>query len=283
MPADSRRGLVSTAWLAERLNDPQIRTVDASWTAPWSGEDAAARYGDAHLPGAQFFDIDAVASRRGELPHMLPSAEQFAEAASRLGLASDRLVVVYDQEGISAAACRLWWTLRVFGHERVAVLAGGLPRWRAEGRPLTDRIAPAPIGAFTARYRPELVRDLEAVLAGLDAPDAQLVDARSEERFRGSGEEPWGEPGRIPGSRHLFYGDLLTPDGGDLVDEAAIRARFAASGVDIARPLAASCGSGVTACVLALALYTFGIDTAAVYDGSWAEWVRHPATPRVRG
>ncbi len=273
--------LIAPTDLAALLGAPGLRLVDASWHAPASGLDARARYREARLPGAVFFDIDSVAGPPAALPHMLPDAATFAAAAGALGIAEADRVVVYDQTGVASAACRAWWTFRHFGQARVAVLDGGLPAWQRAGLPLAtgeERPAPQVRAARAGRFA---VWDREAVLANLERRERLLVDARSRERFAGLGPEPWGEPGRIPDSRNLPYAELLDADGRLLADEG-LRARVAAAGLNLQRSLAVSCGSGVTACVLAFAFARLGQDDVALYDGSWVDWVRAPGTPRAR-
>jgi len=212
---------------------------------------------------------------------MLPDAATFAAGAGALGLSRERRIVFYDQNGIQSAAARAWWTFRLFGYERVAVLDGGLPRWKAEGRTLADRArTPAPVEIEPLPAPPQ-VRGFDEVLAKLDDAGEQLVDARSAGRFHGRDEEPWGEPGRIPGSLNLPYEELLDPGMGTLLPAVTIRARFEDTGVDLSRPIVCSCGSGVTACVLLLGLVLIGKTDAALYDGSWVEWLRREDAPRI--
>jgi thiosulfate/3-mercaptopyruvate sulfurtransferase len=273
-------GLIAAADLARQLGDAELRLVDASWHAPSTGLDARALHREARLPGAVFFDIDAVAGAPASLPHMLPDAATFAAAAAALGIAAGDRVVVYDQSGIASAACRAWWTFRHFGQARVAVLDGGLPAWQRAGLPLASGEAqPAPV-ARAPRAGQLRVWDREAVLANLERRERLLVDARSRERFAGSGPEPWGEPGRIPASINLPYVELLDAEGRFLPVDA-LRARVEAAGAALDRPLAVSCGSGVTACVLAFVLARLGQADVALYDGSWVDWVRSPGTPRA--
>jgi thiosulfate/3-mercaptopyruvate sulfurtransferase len=270
---DARFGpVVSTGWLAERLGEPDLRILDATWYLPHLRRDARAEFRAAHVPGAVYFDIDAVADRRRGLPHMLPDAGTFGEAAGALGVGDGDRVVVYGGKNMIASA-RVWWTFRVFGHERVAVLDGGFPRWREEGRPV-EAGEPSPVRRrLTARVRPQLVTALEGLRQNLATREAQVVDARSAGRFAGTEPEPREgvRGGHIPGSLNLPYERLFRPDGG-LLPAADLRRSFEDARVDLARPIATTCGSGVSACVLALGLHVAGRPDVAVYDGSWTEW-----------
>ncbi|HEV8642464.1 MAG TPA: 3-mercaptopyruvate sulfurtransferase [Methylomirabilota bacterium] len=271
--------LVSTDWLAAHLGDPDLRVVDATWYLPHLKRDARAEFVQAHVPGAVFFDIDAIADRKTTLPHMLPSTEEFARAMGALGIGDDDRVVVYGGRTFIASA-RGWWTFRVFGHDNVAVLDGGLPKWRAEGRPLESGMpAPAP-RRFTARFRPELVRDLDRMRANLGGRREQVLDARSPGRFVGAEPEP--RPGvrggHMPGSLNLPYERLCRGDG-TLLDAAALRGAFEKAGLDLARPVVTTCGSGVSAAVLALGLHVLDRRDVPVYDGSWTEWGGRGDTP----
>ena len=270
---DEPGALVSTAWLAQRLGDTALRLVDASWYLPAEQRDPRTEYEFEHLPGAVFFDIDAIADSASELPHMLPSAEEFAACVGALGIGDGSRVVVYDGAGLLSAA-RVWWMFRVFGHDAVAVLDGGLPKWKAEERPLESGPPNAAPARFTGRFDAALVRDLTRLRANLTEQREQVVDARSPGRFRGTEPEP--RPGlrggHIPGSRNEPHGALLDPAHKTVLPPARLRAIFKDAGVDLARPIVTSCGSGITAAVLALALHRLGHERAAVYDGSWAEW-----------
>jgi thiosulfate/3-mercaptopyruvate sulfurtransferase len=257
--------------------------VDATWYLPHLKRDPRAEHQQAHIPGAVFFDIDEVKDTRNPLPHMLPSADEFARAVSALGIgAGDRVVTYGGRNGIASA--RVWWTFRVFGHEAIAVLDGGLPKWRAEGRPLESGVvAPAP-RRFAARYRRELVRDLQSMRVNVQSRREQVVDARSHGRFVATEPEP--RPGlrggHIPGSTSLPYDRLFRPEDGTLLPAEDLRRVFAAAGLDLAKPVVTTCGSGVSAAVLALVLHTLGRPDVAVYDGSWSEWAGRADTPVER-
>lgn len=273
--------LVSTDWLAERLGDPGLRVVDA--TLPLVGQPGHGRdsYLAGHIPGAVFFDINAIADLTTDLPHMLPTPEAFAEAAGALGLARDATIVVYDAHGIYSAP-RVWWTMRAMGYPDVFVLDGGLRKWRAEGRPVeTDVPSPSPV-SVTPGSDASLVRDLDAVAGVLADGSAQVVDARSAGRFRGEAPEPRASlrSGHMPGALNLPFDQVVNPDG-TLKSAADLRAVFAH--VDLARPIVTTCGSGVTASVLALALARLGRFDVAVYDGSWTEWGGRSDTAVVTG
>jgi thiosulfate/3-mercaptopyruvate sulfurtransferase len=266
--------LVSTAWLASRLHEPRVRAVDASWYLRSAGRDAADEFAAGHIPGAVRFDLDAVSARDTPLPHMLPTPDDFAENMRRLGLNDDDMIVVYDGSGTNLSAPRAWWMFRVFGHDRVAVLDGGFGTWIREGRPVeTGGTAERAPGRFTARFDPALVRDAAAVLALGKTRAAQVVDARSAARFAGTEPEP--RPGlrggHIPGSRSVPYHSLVD-DAGRMRPAGELRRLLEDAGVEAGRPVVTSCGSGVTACAVALAVEVAGMAPAAVYDGSWTEW-----------
>jgi len=271
--------LVTTEWLAKELGTPDLRVLDGTWHMPQLKRDPRAEFTQAHIPGAVFFDIDAIADHATSLPHMLPDAATFARAVGALGIGSGDRVVVYDVRGVISAA-RVWWTFRAFGHDAVAVLDGGLRKWRAEGRPVESG-TPAPAArAFKATPRPELVRDLDTVRANIASRAAQVLDARSAGRFAGTEPEPRAglRGGHIPGSLNLPYDSLYRADG-TLQSPEELRAALQGAGIDLARPVVTTCGSGVTASVLALALYLVGRRDVAVYDGSWSEWGGRPDTP----
>ncbi|HEY1261212.1 MAG TPA: 3-mercaptopyruvate sulfurtransferase [Stellaceae bacterium] len=275
--------LVTTEWLAAHLGDPGVRIVDASFKLPGILPTARADYDAGHIPGAVFFDIDDIAEPGTDLPHMVPSAELFARKMGALGIGDGDRVVVYDSAGLSSAG-RAWWMLRLFGHETVALLDGGLPKWKAEGLPLDTAVpAPAP-RRFTARLDPSLIRDKTALLADLAARHEQVVDARAAGRFAGTAPEPRPgmRSGHIPGSRNLPYDRLTDPATQKLRGPEELAALFHDAGVDLDRPIVTSCGSGVTACALAFALHLIG-RRAAVYDGSWSEWGQPGNTPVETG
>jgi thiosulfate/3-mercaptopyruvate sulfurtransferase len=282
--ADPLPPLVSTAWLAERLGRPALRVLDASWHLPTQARDAAAEYAAGHIPGALFFDLDKVSDRATSLPHMLPAAGSFADAMSELGLADGDDIVVYDATGTNLSAARAWWMFRVFGHARVALLDGGLGKWRREGRPLERGVVTLPRGRLSARLDRRLVRDLDAMRANLERGTEQVVDMRPAGRFAGTDPEP--RPGlrggHVPGSRSLPYTELVAGDG-TLLPADALRRRLAAAGIDPARPIVATCGSGTSACTLIHALHVLGHDGAALYDGAWTEWGGREDTPIATG
>ena len=274
--------LVTTDWLAANLGRHTVRPVDGSWHMPQLKRDARAEFAQAHIPGAVFFDIDAIADTASPLPHMLPNARKFAESVGALGIGDRDVVVVYDTRGVISAA-RVWWTFRAFGHARVTVLDGGLPKWQAEGRPVETGVpAPKP-RRFTARLHRSLVRDLAQMRANLASRREQVLDARSHGRFIGTEPEP--RPGlrggHIPGSLNLPYDQLYRKDG-TLLPPDDLQRRFEAAGLDPAKPVVTTCGSGVTAAVLALGLHLLGHEKVAVYDGSWTEWGGRNDTPLER-
>jgi len=270
--------LVSTEWLAARLGRAEVRVVDGSWYLPATGRNAASEFAEGHIPGAVFFDLDASSDTATPLPHMLPSAADFATRMSALGLDDESTIVVYDGSGVNLSAPRVWWTFRVFGHPSVAVLDGGLGKWRAEGRPL-ERGLPQPRPApFTAQLDPTRVRDLAALRNG--GGSEQVVDTRPADRFEGRQPEPRAgvRSGHIPGSLNLPFTELVTSDGTVLPPER-LRARLEAAALDLRRPVVATCGSATSACSLVLALALLGHERVAVYDGSWTEWGGRDDTP----
>ncbi|HEX7006635.1 MAG TPA: 3-mercaptopyruvate sulfurtransferase [Alphaproteobacteria bacterium] len=275
--------LVSTEWLADHLAAPDVRIVDGSWYLPAQQRDAKAEFAEGHIPGAVFFDIDEIADTGNPLPHMLPSPEKFAARVRKLGLGDGCRIVVYDGAGLFSAA-RVWWMFRVFGHDDVAVLDGGLPKWRREGRPV-EATPPAPGDRhFTARVNTLLVRDLDQMKANLASAREQVLDARPAGRFAGTDPEPRPglRSGHIPGSRNLPFNRLVDPETGTVLPADALRRLFVDAGIDLARPIVTTCGSGVSAAALALGLYLIGHRDVAVYDGSWSEWGGRTDTPIER-
>jgi thiosulfate/3-mercaptopyruvate sulfurtransferase len=268
--------LVSTKWLADHLDAPDVRVVDASWHMPAEKRDACEEYRSAHIPGAVFFNIEEICDTECGLPHMLPSPTLFSSRARKLGLGSGNKIVVYDSKGLFSAA-RVWWMFRVMGHQDVCVLDGGFPKWRSEGLPIED-LPPRPRERhFIARVNRELVRDINQVKAACASGKEQVFDARGPGRFKGEEPEPREgmRVGHIPGSKNVPFPSLLNEDG-TVKSPDEIRGIFKGAGLDFDRPVITSCGSGVTACILTLALEMIGKTDVAVYDGSWSEWGCHP-------
>jgi len=264
---------VETGWLAENLGAPELAIVDGSLDAPAEQRDARAEFLAEHIPGAAFFDINDIADQASPLPHMLPPEDIFKAKMEEMGIGSDMAVVAYDTKGLYSAA-RVWWMFNAMGHENVAVLNGGLPKWQADGHPVTDEIAPARTGqSFTPHFNPALVRNIDDVKAIVQNGGTQLIDARAASRFQGAAPEPRAglRSGHMPGAKNVPFLSLQNTDG-TLKTAEEMRAVLSTAGVDIGKPAVTTCGSGVTACVVSLALAIVGHPNVPVYDGSWTEW-----------
>ncbi len=281
-PSPTSRWLVSTEWLGEHLRDRNLVVVDGTWVLPTSERDAHAEYRDGHIPGAVFFDIDAIADDSTDLPHMLPGTTRFGAAVGALGIGDGDTVVVYDSAGLYSAP-RVWWTFRIFGAKKVYILDGGLPQWKAEGRALEQGDAKRPPRTFNADMNVGAVAMLADVRMALVDDSAQIVDARSAERFAGKAPEPRPglRSGHMPRSFNVPYGKLI--DNGHLAPRGRIEAAFTAAGVDLDKPIITSCGSGITAAILLFALEAIGREPKGLYDGSWSEWGSRPDLPVERG
>ena len=272
--------LVSTTWLADRLEAPDIRIVDASWYLPGVERDAEAEYAECHIPAAVYFDIDEIADTDNPLPHMLPAPEKFSSRVRKLGLGDGVRIVIYDS-GSWMASARVWWMFHVFGHDDVAVLDGGFAKWQAEDHPVDNRPVMARDRHFTARMNTLLVRDVDQMLGNVKSRRAQVLDARAAGRFDATIPEPRAglRGGHIPGSLNLPYDRLIDAESSEMLPPDALAAVFDAAGTDRSRPIVTTCGSGVSAGVLSLALAVIGRRGVAVYDGSWTEWGGRDDTP----
>ena len=282
MPRPPSHHLVSTDWLSERLNDPNIAVVDGSWYLPAMKRDGFKEYQAAHVPGAVYFDIDEISDHGSGLPHMLPPPDAFALHMRRLGIGDGATVVVYDGAGLFSAP-RVWWTFRVFGAKDVFILDGGLPKWRAENRPVESGMTVRAPAKFTPKFDDSLVADLDRVEAALASSGAQVVDVRPAGRFRGEAPEPRAgvRSGHMPGSLNVPSSGIV--ENGSLASPEKIRAALAAGGVDPDKPVIASCGSGVSAAILWLALDAIGKPPQALYDGSWSDWGTRADKPVATG
>ncbi|MCL3881520.1 3-mercaptopyruvate sulfurtransferase [Marivita sp. GX14005] len=283
MAQDDPKTLVSTQWLAAHMRDPDLRILDGSWHMPDTGRNAKAEYEAGHIPGARFFDIDDIADSRSDLPHMVPPVEKFMSRMRAMGVGDGHQIVVYDGAGLFSAA-RVWWMFKLMGHRDVAVLDGGFPKWVAEGREIEDMPPIVRDRHMTVRRQAHLVRDVTQVSAAAKLRDHEIIDARSPGRFRGEDPEPREglRAGHIPGSRNVHYASLLNDDH-TLKAPEETRAIFEAAGVDLSRPAITTCGSGVTAAILSLALARMGKDDHSLYDGSWTEWGMFPTLPIATG
>ena len=269
---DDPKTLVSTAWLAAHLKDPDLRVIDASWYLPDAGRDAKAEYQAAHSPGARFFDIDEITDSRSNLPHMAPPPEKFVARMRAMGIGDGHQVVVYDGAGLFSAA-RVWWTFRLMGKTDIAVLDGGFPKWQAEGRDVEDMPPVLRDRHMTVSRQNHLVKDVTQVAHAAKLGEAEIIDARGAPRFKGEAPErrPGLRLGHIPGAKNVPFSTLLNPDG-TMKSLDGLRAAFEGAGVNLSKPAITTCGSGVTAAVLSLALERLGHRNHALYDGSWAEW-----------
>jgi thiosulfate/3-mercaptopyruvate sulfurtransferase len=276
--------LVSTEWLAAHLRDPDVRVLDASFKMPGVLPLPVDDFLEAHIPGAAFFDVDAVSDHAVDLPHMYPDAAQFARDVGALGVSSGDTVVVYDHGGWVAAP-RAWWMFLSFGHRNVKVLNGGLKKWRAEGRAIESGKASPKPGQFTATLDKNFIRSKQQLVDNLSSHAEQVIDARSSGRFDGSVAEPRAglRGGHIPGSRNLPYNELFDATTGIMKPLDEMKRAFDKAGLDLAKPVVTSCGSGVSAAVLTLALYRLGVRGSALYDGSWSEWGMADGPPVATG
>ncbi len=276
--------IVSTEWLAAHLGQPDMVVFDTTKYLPNEPKDGLTEFGAAHIPGARFFDIDVMADPDTSLPHMVPTPGRFAKLMAALGVSNDTMCVFYDQKGLASAA-RGWWLMGLFGHDRAAVLDGGLPKWVKEGRATEAGEPPAPVpAAFLPAFRPLRLRGVGDVMANVASGAELVLDARAGNRFRAEVPEirPGIRAGHIPGSANLPFNELLAADQ-TMLPPDLLRARLTAAGVDGSRPVVTSCGSGVTACILTLAMTRAGLPAGAVYDGSWTEWGGRTDTPVETG
>lgn len=281
MTTEASDVLVSTEWLAAHLADPGIKILDCTWHHPSTNLDGRTQYRGRHLQGSVHFDIDQVADKSTALPHMLPTADDFAHKVGLLGISNEDRVIVYDRLYGGSAAARAWWMFRVFGHENVAVLDGGFGKWTKEKLPAEmTPVRPAP-ASFKAAFNQDLVATIADVRGNLESGTAQLIDARGPGKFDGTQSDvfTFKRQGHIPGAINVPWADLVDPDTGVLLGSDQLAARFAAAGIDLKKQIVTTCASGITSCMVALALYRLGIPNAAVYDGSWAEWSLADDTP----
>ncbi|WP_341368142.1 3-mercaptopyruvate sulfurtransferase [Yoonia sp. BS5-3] len=280
---DDPHTLVSTAWLASHLNDADLRILDASWYLPGTDRDAKSEFEQSHIPGARFFDIDEISDGRSDLPHMAPPPEKFASRMRAMGVGDGHQVIVYDGSGLFSAA-RVWWLFKLMGHHSVAVLDGGLPKWVADGHKTKTNPALIRDKHMTPQPEPFRVRDVTQVARAAKLGDHSIIDARAPARFKGETDEPREglRAGHIPGSKNVFYQTLLNADG-TMKATTVLRTIFKEAGVDLSKPAITTCGSGVTAAILSLALERIGKTDHALYDGSWSEWGMYADLPIATG
>ena len=280
---DDPKTLVSTQWLEAHIENPDLRIIDASWHMPASGRNAQDEYAADHIAGARFFDIDDISDHRSELPHMAPPVEKFMSRMRAMGIGDGHQVIIYDSVGLFSAA-RVWWLFRLMGKTDVAVLDGGLPKWKSEGRQTTDARPVVRDRHMTVSRQNQMVRDVTQVAQAAKLGSFSIVDARAAARFRGEVEEPRPglRAGHIPGSRNLPFGALLNSDG-TMKNDAGIRKALATAGVDLSLPVITTCGSGVTAAIISLALERIGKTDHTLYDGSWSEWGMYDDLPIKQG
>jgi len=283
MSADNPQVLVSTDWLAQHLKDPDLRILDASWYLPDAGRDGKAEYDAAHIPGARFFDIDEISDLRSAMPHTVPPVEKFMSRMRAMGVGDGHQIVIYDGSGLFSAA-RVWWLFRLMGKRDVAVLDGGLPKWQAEGRRIEDLPPVVRDRHMTVQRQNQLIKDVTQVAAASKLGDYQIIDARAAARFAGQAPEPREglRAGHIPNSRNVPFGTLLNEDG-TMKPAEALTVIFEKAGVDLSKPAITTCGSGVTAAVLCLAMERMGKTDWSLYDGSWSEWGMFPDLPIATG
>lgn len=280
---DDPQTLVSTDWLAANLKMPDLRIIDASWYLPAMNRDAKAEYEAAHIPGARYVDIDDISDNRSDLPHMVPPVEKFMSRMRAMGIGDGHQVVVYDGIGMFSAP-RIWWLFRLMGKKDIAVLDGGMAKWLAEGRPTEDMAPIVRDRHMTVQRQAAMVRDVTQVSSAAKLKDHEIIDARSPSRFRGDEPEPREglRAGHIPGSKNVHYATLLNEDG-TMKDAGGLKSAFETAGVDLTKPAITTCGSGVTAAILCLAMERMGKKDHSLYDGSWTEWGAFPTLPVATG
>ena len=283
MEADDPKTIVSTTWLSDHLFDPDLRILDASWYLPFMKRDPRAEYKSEHIPRARFFDIDEISDSSSDLPHMVPPVEKFTSRMRKMGVGNGNVIVVYDGEGLFSAA-RVWWLFKLMGHNDIAVLDGGLPKWKAENRPVQDKLPSIRNRHMMAKRQNHMIKDVTQVASASKLRNYEIIDARPSQRFRGEAPEPRKglRSGHIPGSKNVFFKTLLEEDG-TMKKPHDIRAIFLAAGVNLEKPTITTCGSGVTAAVLNLGLSLIGKTDHALYDGSWSEWGKCTTLPIATG